>query len=197
MQNKQDKMAQILLYVVLGLLTVFLVFGIYALVSRYIFQSPNNLILAGWLSIGVCLIGFGLVMILQSSMMDAPNGSFFATFRLNATMPSAGSKKLDAVIAVAKTKFQAKVSGGDFVTEQTTVYVCEDGLCINGFPESDTEFLFADMTGYSREKNEMTLYGSFAYGEEQVLESIVLYVDMPLSLRVVETELTKRQIKKQ
>lgn len=80
--NRKVEPVQMMLYIILGFLAVFLGVGLYFLVCGIVDLS-TGLIPTGLLGIGAFLIGAGFVGLMQSSMMRHEEDRFGATFAPN------------------------------------------------------------------------------------------------------------------
>lgn len=183
-KNKEDRLAQVLLYVVLGFLLLFLGFGIYALVQMFVFQN-GSLSLAGFLSLGMCLIGFGIVVLLQASLMVSPYASFWQTFRMS------GSE--DAGIRADRLQFLTKIQvtsdGND-----GTLYLCADGLYYEAVKQGAClPLLYERMTGYDMNDMEICLHGDFQDDTGETVEAW-RFLLKPLQKKVLTDELKKKGV---
>lgn len=183
-KSREDRLAQVLLYVVLGFLLLFLGFGSYALIQLFVFQN-GSLSLAGFLSLGMCLIGFGIVLLLQASLMTSPGASFWQTFRmLGGADVGIRADQLEFV-----TKVQVTSGGND-----GTMYLCGDGLYYEAVKQGAClPLLYERMTGYSLDDMEICLHGDFLDDTGASVEEWRFLVK-PLQKKVLTDELKKKGV---
>lgn len=182
-KNREDRLAQVLLYVVLGFLLLFLGFGSYALIQLFVVQN-GSLSLAGFLSLGMCLIGFGIVLLLQASLMTSPGASFWQTFRMSGSADGIRADQLEFV-----TKVQVTSGGND-----GTMYLCGDGLYYEAVKQGAClPLLYERMTGYSLDDMEICLHGDFL-GDTGVSVEEWRFLVKPLQKKVLTDELKKKGV---
>ena len=185
--SKVDRASQVMLFIVVALLLMFLGTGIY-------FRVVDPQSGAGFVGIGVFLFGLGLVTILQTSVMK-DNGSFLNTFSATPDGSTSGSKGLRAEDLEPVLKFAATINAPKRGAKPGTVYVCNDGVYFDGIANSLISMSFSGITGVSRDKKHIELSGNMMYAGMLTENAIVkIDVDNALRCKAMEQELQKHGI---
>lgn len=185
--SKVDRASQVMLFIVIALLLMFLGTGIY-------FRVVDPQSGAGFVGIGVFLFGLGLVTLLQTSVMK-DDGSFLDTFSAAPSGGSSKSKQLTADDLEPVVKFAAQVNVPRRGTNPGTVYVCKDGVYFDGTANSLISMPFTGIKSMLRDKKHMELSGNMMYAGT-LTENVVIKIDADNALRckAMEQELQKHGI---
>ena len=185
--SKVDRASQVMLFIVIALLLMFLGTGIY-------FRVVDPQSGAGFVGIGVFLFGLGLVTLLQTSVMK-DDGSFLDTFSAAPSGGSSKSKQLTADDLEPVVKFAAQINVPRRGTKSGTVYVCKDSVYFDGIANSLISMPFNGVKNMLRDKKHMELSGNMMYAGT-LTENVVIKIDADNALRckAMEQELQKHGI---
>ena len=186
MQSKAtslDKLSQIMLYAVLVLLILFLITGTFFLV-----QGNMG---AGFIGLGIFFFGMGLVVLLQTMIMDE-YGSFGATFVPGAPVKHGGNAvstdDLDYVM-----RFNAHVDFGTVFSNDCMVYLCDDGLYFDKLANFLLHLNFGDISNVICEKKHMEMDCLYGTGEAESCH-VKMDADNALRCRALMNEFVKRNV---
>lgn len=204
-KKKADRISQVLLYIVLFFLLGFLGTGIYFLING--FMNPvMDTRTAGFVGIGVFFFGMGLIVLLQTSMMQHPDDSFLETFSLEKTTEKThtgktkANKKKNQKMSVILLQFEADLSVPQVSKGKAQVLLCEDGLYLQVFrtlrQQMDLKptvvtIPYSSITNCVREQKHFEMQCEYTYLEKVYSGLIGIDVDNPLRLKAFMDELMK------
>lgn len=190
MNKKSDKLSQILLWATMICLLLFLGTGIYFVIQGFVNPLMDTKT-AGFIGIAIFLVGMGLVIILQASMMSDKDTSFLKTFFLDAEQTS--SKGFDA--SRASVQFVGMVSIPERfikVPKEAKVYVCSEGLYLEGLSANIIPVLYDTISSAQRDGNTLAIGYSQKLVDGSVKDfNMTLEADNALRLKAIENEISK------
>lgn len=179
-----DKLSQIMLYAVLVLLVLFLITGTFFLV-----QGNMG---AGFIGLGIFFFGMGLVVLLQTMIMDE-YGSFGATFIPGAPVKRTGNAvsadDLDYVM-----RFNAHVDFGTTYSNECMVYLCDDGLYFDQLADFLLHLNFDDISNVRCEKKNMEMDCRYGMDDPESCH-VEMETDNVLHSRALMNEFVKRNVR--
>lgn len=183
MKKRSNVTAQVMLYVVLGLLFVFLATGVYFLTKGLKYPELNT-IPAGCIGIGVFCIGMGVVLFLQADLLKAPKDSFWKTFGLH--YEGSKGKAVESLYDVKTLQMQfgaeVEVNG---IKGSGTVLLFADALVVQGLQDAELVMKRTDVQEISREKCVLEIHND--------TDTWMIVSDNALRVKVLEEKLRENK----
>lgn len=178
-----DRLSQIMLYAVLFLLTLFLATGIFFMIK--------DSLGAGFVGCGVFLFGMGLVILLQTMVMEE-DGSFFATFGLSSSGSAKPSHARSGDDLDYDMKFNVDADFGEYGREECFLYLCADGLYFDRAEEGLLDIPFSGIASMTQEKKFLSMDCSYVYDGMERSHTIGMTADNALRFKALISELKKQ-----
>lgn len=193
MNKKVDRISQILLWVVMIFLLLFLGTGIYFVIQGFVNPLMDTKT-AGFVGIAIFLFGMGLVIILQASMMSESDTSFLKTFFMEEQ--SSGKRTgLKAVDIKPSMQFAVQVVIPERLIKSpkaATLYVCEDGLYIGDLSKTLIPVLYSMIKNVERSGEHLDIMYAQTLADGTVKDfNMGLDAENPLRLKAVENAVNK------
>lgn len=197
MNKGAGKISQILLYVIILFLFVFLGSGLYFLVTGL--MGSQNTIGSGFVGVGVFLFGLGLIVFLQVGMMHSDASSFFATFGWNAVTTGSDNKTVASSVRSGSSvpskapimQFEGKISVEGSPSAPATYAVYDEGLHIKVGSNREFFVAYADIRSCDRDKMSMKLDRVYGRGDKQRSGAIFITEVNALRLKALEDKIMK------